>query len=104
MTTEDFIKAGYQRFDAGLEDRWAECLLQKAIRDEAGMKYFLNVYPWSLTRGYGLPVRGHEAEVSFNRGEDCFVVSLHHREHHTVESIESFFEEVWSKMGADRKS
>lgn len=97
MTKEDFIKAGYHRFDPPPYENCISDMFQKCFRDDKGKKYFITVERWDYT-----PVaRGRDIPVSYN-----FVVQFVHKNGGTIdvscfsgwdiESAEKYYEDMWN--------
>ena len=92
MERKDFLAVGFNEYPAGPEKKWANCLLQKKVADEDGdCKYFINVYPSTVTPG---PEK-FTTKVQFYRGADTINFELHPAEHHTPEFIEKVVEDLW---------
>lgn len=70
MNSQDFIDAGYRRFEeTGISG--AEYLLQKRIYDVIGTKYYLNVFAYILQ---GEEV--FEADVHFAKNLKPYIVKF----------------------------
>jgi len=51
MEKQDFINAGYVAFNSNILSDYAECGLQKRVRDEDGnTKYFINVMMYDMSK------------------------------------------------------
>lgn len=95
MNSQDFINAGYRQFkETGIRN--AEYLLQKAICDGDGIKYYLDVYAYFLQ---GEEV--FEAQVQFSKNLKPYNVTFWL--FGSVEEVEKVFEEMWEKMNFDHK-
>lgn len=100
MNKEDFIKAGYTRYDPPPYEDCITDLFQKCFRDEDGNKlYFITVERWDYTpvsRGRNIPI-SYNFTVQFNTHEDrtlnvdCF-------SSFDIESAEKFYSDMW-KLG-----
>lgn len=93
MTPQDFISAGYKRYD-NTGFRKADFLLQKSIKDEFGTKYFLNVYVYNLDGR-----EAFEAEVSFTKKFKPWRLSFW--AFNSIQELENAFEEMWQNGGFD---
>ena len=75
---------------------FAECLLQKKIWDDRGIKYFINVYYYQHQEW-----DSYSADVQFKRGEDDKeeVFSIHVHQARSPEYLEETVEAFWKNMG-----
>lgn len=110
LKEEDFLINGYKRFDGGSAQlKHADYLLQRCIRDEIGKKYFITVYVYDFSR-YNQPhLKGLSfmPDVQFREGGVCPTIDVTYidDESTTLESMETFFENLWVHLGkpyADR--
>lgn len=78
--------------------------ITKIVKDSLGKhKYHINYYLYEPTRDKNDPVYGLSAEVHFyrNNTKDWFIVKYEGQNETTVKHIESFFEELYSKMDCE---
>ena len=99
QTNEEFIKAGYKRFDP---PRYEDCvtdLFQKCIRDEDGNKeYFITVERWDyspISNGRNIPVR-YDWTVQLTHKNTRETVNIDCLSGWTIEDAEKFYEDLWN--------
>lgn len=98
ITEAALLEAGYKRYSAPLTSPNAECLYEKIISDDKGIKYFLHVDVYNLSR-YGLNEMSFDFNVQFNtlRGDRVNVQNLAKC---SIAEHEAFFEEVWQSVNS----
>ena len=90
MCKQDFLDAGYKPIKLSQLDYWAKEAVQKDVRDEHGVKYYITVY---FPAG---EIPAPTAKVQFHIKES--VMNLEHWRFESVESMEAVFEAVWDKL------
>lgn len=78
---------------------------QKCFRDEKGKRYFINISLWDFTGISGTlsssgPSFCSDAQFNDKKGE-CFNLELLSNKEQTLQSIETFFEKAWIRMGCE---
>ena len=108
LSEKALVEAGYRKY---IQDpkviRNADYILQKRFWDEKGVRYFVTVfvYDWQSRKiaepGLLFPDFGFSPTVQF--GEEGVAptvdVSLHDSPDITVDSVEAYFEKMWSFLG-----
>lgn len=110
LTPADFLKEGYTRYDTQGLNR-EDYLLQKAIKDEFGRKYYINVYVYEhfkkvyFEHQNDLHDYGFAPQVNFNFDDDTIPVVrteliMNHSAPQPIKMIEDTFEKIWKAIGA----
>lgn len=108
MTPDDWIAAGYKRFDVPNKEmnKLADFLLQKRFDDDEGKKYFITVYCYDRTK-YPEPYRSHVGintigympTAHFALGDNLphFNIEMNSIEtlHGGIKAVEDWFEVLW---------
>lgn len=103
MTEQDFIDAGYKRFNPNGHKN-ADFGLQKLISDEKGKKYYLTVLAYDWTKyphHFGDPI-SFMPDVQFRikkHSNDEYFFSINMGGNLSVERIESECEKLWEHFG-----
>lgn len=99
LTTKDFLDAGYKKYSAYLQD-WAKFLVQKEIKDDHGIRYFITIYVYDP-----LPDKEQErfeVDLQFHpKGLPTVCVKFLHSDETTIEQIETMAMHYWKVSGAD---
>ena len=97
MNTQDFIKAGYQKFEPNsIDGEWANLLLEKKVYDDKGTKYFIHVYRSNLTKILG--AESFTTKMQFRRDDDTMNIEILPRHDQTIESIETLVDIIWKNL------
>ena len=102
ITKGKLLKADYEEYNLQEEHKY---LMQKRITDKKGTKYFINYYIYNTSAYYSPkdPCElSYDVEVQFDKGNETFNLTLLASSKHTIKSVESFFEDVFKKLGCDR--
>lgn len=108
MTPDDWVAAGYKRFDVANKEmnKLADFLLQKRFDDDEGKKYFITVYCYDRTK-YPEPYRSHVGintigympTAQFVLGDNLphFDIEMNGIESMTggIKAVEDWFEVFW---------
>ena len=102
LKIEDFLSVGYREYPINHFKTEAKCLLQKTVRDRNDpdiKRYFINVYVYDLSRF------SPELGMSFCPGvtfftEDHRQVDVEYHDFKDIESLESFYENMYSYLGS----
>ena len=106
MNDKDIEKAGYKRFDyLPLFHEGATTFWQKRIVDDIGKKYFIDVYRYDFPEhpytGDKIPT-SYEFSMQFCKDGDALNVELLSSwNDKSIEEIEAFIEEMWTKLNLD---
>ena len=109
LTPQDFIDAGYRRFDQVNHIReHAAYGLQKLISDSVGKRYYITVYVYDNREinsrfGANMPDFSFSPDCQFRDGEEneMFVnVELLLHKDNTIEDIEQKFDIMWKALGS----
>lgn len=100
LTIQNWLDTGYKRYNT--QHKYADFLLQKRIDDEAGKKYFIDVWVYDhSSRDYyshnpSLPSISFQPEVQFQRGEKMTLdVTFIMNQDSTIAEIEQEVECFW---------
>ena len=107
LTVEDFLEAGYKRFEQTYNS--ADYGLQKCIRDDKGKKYYITVFvyehfkseyykanPHMNRYGFTPNVQYHEIDENDVTTDVSLIVDYSNT---TVKIIEDKFEMLWKVLG-----
>lgn len=102
ITREDLIASGYKPFTSKILSQYSDKGYQKCLRDEKGKKYYITLieYDWDQfpeavqQKGYRY---SYAPETQFNT-QDGTVFDLQMLSPESIEQMEVFFEDVWTKM------
>lgn len=108
LTPEDFVKAGYRKFDnvKYIKD-FAAYGLQKLISDSVGKRYYITVYVYDNREikqkiNENMPDFSLLPDCQFRDGEEneMFVnIELVLHKDNTIEDIEQKFDTIWKALG-----
>ena len=93
MNREDFINAGYTRWDPNPYHEFETDMFEKLVSDEKGKRYFIHVERWDFSvyeQGY---IR-YEATVQFET-KDGLTVSIECLHGWTIEEMEKYYADLW---------
>jgi len=108
MNIENWLSAGYKRFEiSGSREanRLADFLLQRAITDEVGRKYFITVYCYDNKK---LPLSVVKLKIGeysfmptshFSLGDNRPFFSIDMNAPTSIEEVEEYFEKFWVVLG-----
>lgn len=101
INQENLVKAGYSQFKSGLNqhnDTYLESY-QKSIRDDKGIKYFITIDFYDLSKyNDKLRVRFQTGtQFNLNNGFTFNVDGLNN-DKITITELEIFYEKIWSDM------
>ena len=101
LTIQDWLDAGYKRYDNHTYKN-ADFLLQKRFDDEAGKKYYIDVWVYEhskhayYSRNPALPPVSFQPEVQFQRGEKMTMnMAFIMNQDSTIAEIEQEVEGFW---------
>lgn len=101
LTIKDWLDAGYKRYD-NYQYKSADFLLQKRFVDEAGKKYFIDVWVYEhskyeyYSRNSALPPVAFQPEVQFQRGDKMTLnMTFIMNNDSTIAEIEQEVECLW---------
>lgn len=101
LTIQDWLDAGYKRYDGNHLNN-SDFLLQKRFTDEAGKKYFIDVWVYEHSkyeyyrRNSALPPVAFQPEVQFQREVDMTLnVTLLMNNDSTITEVEQQVECLW---------
>lgn len=100
MAPDDWIAAGYKKFNSKHTKQWAEFGLQKRFDDVKGKKYFITVYAYDnscFKEFNNLPAWSFQPEVQFDNG-NVFDIVLGSGGLISIEYVEEFFENIWQTL------
>lgn len=93
MNKEDFIKAGYTRWNPSPYELLATDLFQKCITDEKGKRYFINVTRWDFSPYEQNYVR-YDASVQFET-KSGLTVNMDCLDGWAIEEMEKYYADLW---------
>lgn len=101
LTVQNWLDAGYKRYDGNHLNN-SDFLLQKRFVDEAGKKYFIDVWVYEhskheyYSRNSALPPLAFQPEVQFRReGNMTLNITLLMNENSTISEVEQQVECLW---------
>lgn len=106
ITAENLAASGYRHFPRRANDPEHRAgLYQKRVEDESGTRYFINVEEYDF-KGLNIPDVVREKQRfspngQFSRGEgdsDTMTFSFSQSSDATIEDMEAFFDELFTKM------
>lgn len=99
MTSQDFIDAGYARWDPPKYENCITDIFQKCIKDENNnKKYFITVERWdysSIANSRHIPIR-FEASVQLTHKATGEVVNIDCLSGWSIEDMEKYYEDQWN--------
>lgn len=99
LTNQDFIDAGYTRWQPAPYNECVTDLFEKCIKDEYGKCYFIHVNRWDFSRyeRNGRINLNYESTVQFNLkdGGTINVDGLYIGTDWTIEKMEQFYANLW---------
>ena len=104
LTVSKFLEKGYSKYKT-CSIKNSDSLLQKVIKDEQGVKYYINVYvyEWSKKPWFNEKIDGEigfQPEVQFRSAKyDTMNITLLVDDMTDVEEIEETFENMWKSVG-----
>ena len=103
LTPEDWIKAGYRKFEGGsCRLNNSDFGLQKLIDDKKGERYYItvSVYDWNKYPAHRDGGRyGYSPEVQFRETKDFPTVNLTVWERESVTEVEKVVDHIWKSVG-----
>ena len=92
MTDKVLLDSGYREYPLPIGGEYANRFFQKKIKDEKGIKYYIDVFEYELQNEYNY-------EFILYTSTDKFYVKslLYGFESLTIEEIESEIEKIWAK-------
>ena len=102
LTDEKLIEAGFKKYIPSRIDRY-DSLFQLKVTDEIGIKYFIDVEKWDMTKLGQSDNAGWQVELNFNEGSSwhspaCIQVIAGNVEFWTVQNILDWAEGVWKRL------
>ena len=103
MQVDDWIKAGYRRFNQTTFN-YSDYLLQKLFSDEQGKRYYITVYVYeNFNKSYnkeGMPEVSFQPEVQFRMegGQPTVDVQLLMNKDTLIEQVEDRVESLWYSL------
>ena len=101
LTIQDWLDAGYKRYDRDFLNK-SDFLLQKRFDDEAGKKYFIDIWVYEHSKqsyyreNLNIPAVSFQPEVQFRRDPDITMnVTFILNHDSTIAEIEQQFECLW---------
>ena len=96
LTIQDFLDAGYTRWEPSPYHELETDMFEKCIYDKKGKKYFIHVHRWDFNRipngdRVGL---NYESEVHFTTHDNMAVV-VSCLNGWSIEEMEHYYEEQW---------
>ena len=95
MNKQDFIDAGYQRFNPPPYNECVTDLFEKCIRDNKGKRYFIHVYVWDFSMYEKIPTGFRfesEVNLTLNNDNDIQIKML---DGWTIEEMEQYYRNIW---------
>lgn len=92
MSEELLLNAGYVEFDVPETEQYANRFFQKKIKDNKGVKYYIDVYEYELYDSY-------DYEFILVTSNDKFWIrtKIYAIENANLDEIEKAIENIWNK-------
>ena len=92
MTEKVLINAGYKETPVPVVEQYANRFFQKKIKDEKGIKYFIDVYEYEISDEYN-----YEFKLVTQKDKFWVRTTIYSIENMTLEEIEKEIEDIWKK-------
>ena len=92
MTEKVLINAGYKEEPVPVVEQYANRFFQKKIKDEKGIKYFIDVYEYEISDEYN-----YEFKLVTQKDKFWVRTTIYSIENMTLEEIEKEIEDIWKK-------
>ena len=92
MTEKVLINAGYKEAPVPVVEQHANRLFQKKIKDDKGIKYFIDVYEYEISDEYN-----YEFKLVTQKDKFWVRTTIYSIENMTLEEIEKEIEDIWKK-------
>lgn len=103
MTEQDLVDAGYKLYTGGAAKlKCADRYYAKMMTDDIGKKFQMVIYVYDYTgREPDWPKVSFMPDVQFNSDDTgrCVDITLHNRPEYTIESIELYYDTLWTFHG-----
>ena len=97
MTNQDFLDAGYTRWEPSPYHECVTDLFEKLVSDDVGKKYFIHVEKWDFSK-YQVASKiepNYEAFVQFTEKGTRNAVNIKYLTGFTIEEMEAFYAKQW---------
>lgn len=92
MTEKVLINAGYNEVPVPVVEQYANRFFQKKVKDDKGIKYFIDVYEYEISDEYN-----YEFKLVTQKDKFWVRTTIYSIENMTLEEIEKEIEDIWKK-------
>ena len=92
MTEKVLISAGYKEAPVLVVEQYANRFFQKKVKDDKGIKYFIDVYEYEISDEYN-----YEFKLVTQKDKFWVRTIIYSIENMTIEEIEKEIEDIWKK-------
>ena len=92
MTEKVLINAGYKEAPVPVVEQNANRFFQKKVKDDKGIKYFIDVYEYEISDEYN-----YEFKLVTQKDKFWVRTTIYSIENMTLEEIEKDIEDIWKK-------
>ncbi len=92
MTEKVLINAGYKEAPVPVVEQYANSFFQKKVKDDKGIKYFIDVYEYEISDEYN-----YEFKLVTQKDKFWVRTTIYSIENMTLEEIEKEIEDIWKK-------
>ena len=92
MTEKVLINAGYKEAPVTVVEQYANRFFQKKVKDDKGIKYFIDVYEYEISDEYN-----YEFKLVTQKDKFWVRTTIYSIENMTLEEIEKEIEDIWKK-------
>lgn len=92
MTEKVLISAGYKEAPLHIVEQYANRFFQKKVKDDKGIKYFIDVYEYEISDEYN-----YEFKLVTQKDKFWVRTTIYSIENMTIGEIEKEIEDIWKK-------
>lgn len=92
MTEQILLNNGYKEFEIPPFDEYVDRFFQKKIKDDKGIKYFIDVYEYEF-----MDSCNYEFRLTTNKDKFWVSARLYSIDNMTLDEIEREIENIWKK-------
>ena len=90
MTEKVLLQAGYKEDIVPVVEQYANRFFQKKIKDDKGIKYYIDVYEYEISDGYD-----YEFKLITQKDKFWVKTTIYGIDNMTLEEIEEEIENIW---------
>ncbi len=92
MTDKVLLNAGYMEFDVPETEQYANRFFQKKVKDNKGIKYYIDVYEYELYDTYN-----YEFILVTNKDKFWVQTKIYAIDNMNLDEIEEAIEDIWNR-------